>query len=74
MAEKAIINPDARKWVPWFVDHLKQIKEESDPAEGLARCAELCFNLASGRCDVLSGQYMDVREDLEDKLRKAGSG
>lgn len=74
LAKADIENPDAKRWVPWFVDHLKQIKEETDTAEGLARCAELCFNLASGRCDALTGQYMDVRDDLEKKLREAGSG
>ena len=42
-------------------------------AGGLAKCATLCVRLASGECDVLSGQYMDVREDLDEKLRKRKS-
>jgi NAD(P)-dependent dehydrogenase (short-subunit alcohol dehydrogenase family) len=78
LAKGTIANPDARRWRSGMVDRLSQLKEQSDPAVGLAKCAELCFRLASGQCDALSGQYIDVREDLDEKLRQAislsGSG
>jgi NAD(P)-dependent dehydrogenase (short-subunit alcohol dehydrogenase family) len=73
LARGTIANPDAQRWRPGMVDRLSQLKEQSDPAIGLAKCAELCFRLASGQCDALSGQYIDVREDLDEKLRRAMS-
>ena len=53
-----------------MAEMLESMKETTNPAEGLAKCANLCYRLAAGECDILSGQYMDVREDLDAKLRK----
>jgi hypothetical protein len=41
---------------------------------GLAKCADLCFKLSAGFYDALSGQYMDVREDIDERNRQALSG
>ncbi len=71
LAESAIENPDVRRWRPGMAEMLIKLRDAADPAEGLAKCADLCLRLASGECDILSGQYMDVREDLDEKLRKA---
>jgi len=73
LAWEAIENPDVRRWRPGMAEHLIQLREESDPAEGLAKCAEFCLRLASGECDVLSGQYIDVRENLDERLRQTGT-
>jgi len=73
LAKGTIANPDAQRWRPGMVNRLSRLKEESDPAVGLEKCAELCYRLASGQCDALSGQYIDVREDLDEKLRQAKS-
>jgi NAD(P)-dependent dehydrogenase (short-subunit alcohol dehydrogenase family) len=70
LARAAIENPEVRRWRPGMAERLIQLREESDPAEGLARCAEFCLRLASGECDALSGQYIDVRENLDEKLRQ----
>jgi NAD(P)-dependent dehydrogenase (short-subunit alcohol dehydrogenase family) len=70
LAKTAIETPDIRRWRPGMLEMLTELREKTDPAEGLAKCANLCLRLASGECDVLSGQYMDVREDLDEKLRK----
>jgi NAD(P)-dependent dehydrogenase (short-subunit alcohol dehydrogenase family) len=74
LAKNAIANPDVRRWRPGMAERLSELRDQSDPLEGLAKCAELCVRLASGECDVLSGQYIDVREDLDEKLRQAASG
>jgi NAD(P)-dependent dehydrogenase (short-subunit alcohol dehydrogenase family) len=73
LAKGTIANPDAQRWRPGMVDRLSKLKEQSNPAVGLAKCAELCFRLASGQYDALSGQYIDIREDLDEKLRQAMS-
>ncbi len=70
LAVGAINNPDARRWRPGMAEMLETLRDTTNPAEGLAKCANLCCRLASGECDLLSGQYMDVREDLDEKLRK----
>lgn len=70
LAKAAIENPDVPRWRPGMRERLIQLGEESDPAEGLARCAGFCLRLASGECDGLSGQYIDVREDLDAKLKQ----
>jgi NAD(P)-dependent dehydrogenase (short-subunit alcohol dehydrogenase family) len=70
LARAAIENPDVRRWRPGMAEHLIRLREETDPAEGLARCAGFCVRLASGECDALSGQYIDVRENLDEKLRQ----
>lgn len=70
LARTAIETPDVRRWRPEMLEMLTELRDNTDPAEGLAKCAALCVRLASGECDILSGQYMDVREDLDEKLRK----
>jgi NAD(P)-dependent dehydrogenase (short-subunit alcohol dehydrogenase family) len=66
-------SPDAQRWMPNLVKHLERIEAESDAEAALARCADVCADLASGRYDVLSGQYLDVAWDLDAKARELGS-
>jgi len=78
LAKGTIANPDTLRWRPGMVDRLRKLKEESDPAVGLEKCGEFCYKLASGQYDALSGHYIDIVEDLDEKLRKvvspSGSG
>jgi NAD(P)-dependent dehydrogenase (short-subunit alcohol dehydrogenase family) len=67
MAERTINSPDAQQWLPKMVEYLKELKKTSDPAPGLARCAEMCVQLASGRYAALSGRFLLPRDDF-DKL------
>jgi NAD(P)-dependent dehydrogenase (short-subunit alcohol dehydrogenase family) len=69
MAESTISSPDAQRWLPHMIEVLKQIKEQGDPAVGLARCAKRCVELASGRYDALTGRYLAPEDDLEALLR-----
>jgi NAD(P)-dependent dehydrogenase (short-subunit alcohol dehydrogenase family) len=59
-------DPDAQRWVPWFVGGLTSRKEDgSDGTAGFQACAALCVRLASGRYDRLSGQYLTPDDDLD---------
>ena len=67
MAETTIGAEDAKRWVPQMVEYLKQLKQNGDPAPGLARCAEMCVQLASGRYAALAGRFLIPQDDF-DKL------
>jgi NAD(P)-dependent dehydrogenase (short-subunit alcohol dehydrogenase family) len=59
-------DPDAQRWVPWFVGDLVGRKEAgSDGTAGFRACAALCVLLGSGRYDRLSGQYLTPGDDLD---------
>lgn len=72
MAESTIANPAAQRWLPHMVEVLKQVKEQSDPAAGLARCAARCVALATGKYDALSGRYLTPEDDLDVLLAATG--
>ena len=65
MTEHTIASPDAQRWVPHMVDYLKNLKATTDPAPGLARCAEMCVQLASGRYAALSGRFLLPGDDFD---------
>jgi NAD(P)-dependent dehydrogenase (short-subunit alcohol dehydrogenase family) len=66
MAETALRDGRARRWLPWFVETFEQGRDV--PPE---RAARLALFLASGRADALSGRYFDVAEDAEEVVRRA---
>ncbi len=72
MAHDSIADPEAQKWTPFLVDHLKAILDE-DPAAGLRRVGEFVVALASGRHDILSGRYLDIAWDLDALAREAAA-
>ncbi|HXQ26705.1 MAG TPA: SDR family oxidoreductase [Candidatus Acidoferrales bacterium] len=67
MTEHTIASPEAKRWVPKMVEYLTNLKKTTDPAPGLARCAEMCVQLASGRYAALSGRFL-IPQDHFDKL------
>lgn len=69
MADEALASPEVRQWAPGLIQLIEQSQRESDPETGLTKCADLCLSLLSGCYDELNGQYLDVREDLEARLR-----
>lgn len=74
LSELTMGDPDAQRWLPGFVANLRQRKEAGeDPGPGLRRCAELCVQLASGRCDALTGRYLTPEDDLTKLLGAAVS-
>jgi NAD(P)-dependent dehydrogenase (short-subunit alcohol dehydrogenase family) len=70
MSEATIASPEAQRWMPKMVAHLKKLKETGDPAPGLARCAEMCVQLASGRYDALSGRFLLPGDDFDKLLQE----
>jgi len=70
MTEHTITSPDAQRWVPQMVDYLKNVIKTADPAPGLARCAEMCVQLASGRYAALSGRFLLPQDDFDKMLRE----
>jgi NAD(P)-dependent dehydrogenase (short-subunit alcohol dehydrogenase family) len=70
MAEATIADPSAQRWVPGMIEFLKQIKAQNDPGPGLARCARMCLDLASGRYDALTGRYLTPEDNFDELLRQ----
>ena len=68
MTEHTIASPEAQRWVPQMVEYLKNVIKAKDPAPGLARCAEMCVQLASGRYAALSGRFLLPSDDFEKML------
>ena len=67
MTEHTIKSPEAQRWLPQMVEYLSSAIKTKDPAPGLARCAEMCVQLASGRYSGLSGRFLLPGDDF-DKL------
>ena len=65
MTEGTITSPDAQRWVPHMVEYLKNLKATTDPAPGLARCAEMCVQLAFGGYAGLSGRFLLPGDDFD---------
>lgn len=68
LANETMTSPDAKKWLPGMVGRLEAASETNDGAD-LARCAQRCVDLASGRYDVLSGSYAELPDDLDAMAR-----
>jgi NAD(P)-dependent dehydrogenase (short-subunit alcohol dehydrogenase family) len=65
LAEQTMSSPDAQRWLPGMVGRLRARKDAPDGDRDLARCAQRCVDLASGRYDALSGHYMELDDDLD---------
>jgi NAD(P)-dependent dehydrogenase (short-subunit alcohol dehydrogenase family) len=70
LARDTMESADAQKYLGGMVDRLRNA--ESDPAaqKDLARCAQRCLDLASGKYDALSGNYYELPDDLGAELKK----
>jgi len=66
MTIATVADPDARRWSPDLVGFLKVLQSEhADPEPRLARCADMCLRLASGRYDGLTGSYLEPDDDFD---------
>lgn len=70
LAEDTMNSPDARRWLPEMVKHLRARKEDQEAQGDLDRCGERCVVLASGKYDALSGCFMEPHDDLDAMLKK----
>jgi len=69
LAEQTMNSPDAQAWLPGMVQRLRERKSAPGGDRDLARCAQRCVDLASGAYDGLSGNYMELDDDLDAWLR-----
>jgi len=65
LARDTMNAPEAQKWLPGMVGRLKEVSDGAETAAGLARCAQRCLDLVSGRYDELSGRYLEIPDDLD---------
>jgi len=68
LARGTMTSPDAQRWLPGMVQRLKDLETRPDGDRDLARCAQRCVDLASGQYDALSGNYMELDDDLDEWL------
>ena len=68
LAAETMNSPDAQRWLPGMVARLREKKVDPGAESDLARCAQRCVDLASGRYDRLSGRYFEMTDDLEQML------
>lgn len=73
LAEETMHSPDAQRWLGGMVTRLKERKEAGSTGDDLARCAQRCFDLVSGRYDGLSGRYMELPDDLDAMLQEGAA-
>jgi NAD(P)-dependent dehydrogenase (short-subunit alcohol dehydrogenase family) len=71
IADETMNSADAQRWLPQMVARLRARKNEPGSDADLARCAQRCVDLASGRYDALSGKYMELTDDLDGMVRAA---
>ncbi len=70
IAEETMNSPDAQRWLPGMVERIRARRDSPDRDADLARCAQRCLDLASGRYDALSGRYMELGDDIDSMLRE----
>src|ERR1700733_4080634 len=73
MAEDTANSPDAQRWLPGMVERLRSVRESPHRNADLMRCAQRCWDLASGRYSELSGRYLELSDDLDVALRDAAA-
>jgi len=71
LARGTMTSPDARRWLPGMVGRLEAAAKDPDNQRDLARCAQRCVDLFSGRYDTLSGKYMELPDDLDAMVQQA---
>jgi NAD(P)-dependent dehydrogenase (short-subunit alcohol dehydrogenase family) len=71
IAEETMNDRDAQRWLPNMVERLKAASQSEGADGDLARCAQRCVDLASGRYDGLTGRYMELADDLDAMLAGA---
>jgi len=70
LARDTMESPDAQQYLGGMIDRLREKSTEPDDADDLARCAQRCLDLASGKYDALSGNYYELPDDLDEELVK----
>jgi len=72
LAAQTLQSPEAQRWLPGMMARLAARQHDPGAEAELARCAQRCCDLASGRYDGLSGCYMEMSDDLDQLLAAQG--
>jgi NAD(P)-dependent dehydrogenase (short-subunit alcohol dehydrogenase family) len=70
-ADEPLVRADAQKWVPEFVERLRELKRNPASGNPMSQVTSLCVFLASGRGDALSGRFLSIDDDVEELARHA---
>ena len=70
LARDTAADPEARKYFQPLIERIESVPHAYGTDPDLARCAQRCLDLASGRYDALSGGYFELPDDLDAELRK----
>jgi NAD(P)-dependent dehydrogenase (short-subunit alcohol dehydrogenase family) len=68
LARDTAADPEARKYFEPLIRRIESVEHEYGTDPDLARCAERCLDLASGKYDALSGGYFELPDDLDAEL------
>jgi NAD(P)-dependent dehydrogenase (short-subunit alcohol dehydrogenase family) len=70
LARSTMESADAQTYLGGFVERLRNANHDPAAQTDLARCAQRCLDLASGKYDALSGNYYELPDDLDAELKK----
>jgi len=74
LARDTAADPEARKYFQPLIERIEAVEHAYGTDPDLARCAQRCVDLASGKYDALSGGYFELPDDLDVELaRKAAA-
>jgi NAD(P)-dependent dehydrogenase (short-subunit alcohol dehydrogenase family) len=65
LARDTAADPEARKYFKPLIERIENVPHAYGEDPDLARCAQRCVDLASGRYDALSGGYFELPDDLD---------
>ena len=70
LARETMESAEAQRHLGGMVERLREAQDDPAAQDDLARCAQRCFDLASGCYDVLSGNYYELSDDLDAELER----
>jgi NAD(P)-dependent dehydrogenase (short-subunit alcohol dehydrogenase family) len=70
LARDTAADPEARKYFQPLIERIENVEHEYGTDPDLARCAQRCVDLASGKYDALSGGYFELPDDLDATLKE----
>jgi NAD(P)-dependent dehydrogenase (short-subunit alcohol dehydrogenase family) len=65
LARDTAADPEAQKYFKPLIERIEAVPHAYGEDPDLARCAQRCVDLASGRYDALSGGYFELPDDLD---------
>lgn len=70
LARDTAADPEAQKYFKPLIERIEAVPHAIGTDPDLARCAQRCVELASGKYDALSGGYFELPDDLDAELKK----